>query len=100
MEELREEYYPPVPPILYHYTKPCNLKSIVSGTGGKDKEICFWANSNLCKNDAHEVELGKRIYDKVKQWLISYGKGDYLSSLVDEKNSFLCRLPKVQTLLK
>jgi hypothetical protein len=88
MEELREEYYSPIPPILYHYTKPCNLKSIVSGAGGKDKEICFWANSNLCKNDAHELELGKRIYDKVKQWLISCGKGDYLSNLVDEKNSF------------
>lgn len=88
MEELREEYYPPVPQILYHYTKPCNLKSIVSGAGGKDKEICFWANSNLCKNDTHELEFGKRIYDTVRQWLKDCNKEDYLYEIVNEKNSF------------
>lgn len=88
MKELREENYPHVPKILCHYTKPCNLKSIVSGAGGKDKEICFWANSNLCKNDTHELEFGKRIYDIVRQWLKDCNKEDYLYEIVNEKNSF------------
>ena len=88
MEELVAIPYFPIPKVLCHYTDPQNISSILSGKGGKDKEICFWANSNLCKNDTHELEFGKRIYDKVKQWLKNRGKEDYLSDIVDEKSSF------------
>ena len=88
MPELIAIPYRAIPEVLCHYTKPGFFSSIVSGKGGTDKEICFWANSNLCKNDSHELELGKRIYDIVKQWLKSCGKEDYLADIVDEKNSF------------
>lgn len=88
MQELRAIPYKAIPEVLCHYTKPKNFSSIVSGFGGKDKEVCFWANSNLYKNDNHELELGKRIYTIVRQWLKNCNKEDYLYELVNEKNSF------------
>jgi len=88
MQELRAILYKAIPKVLYHYTKPKNFSSIVSGIGGKGKEVCFWANSNLYKNDPHELEFGKRIYDIVRQWLKDCNKEDYLYEIVNEKNSF------------
>lgn len=88
MEELVAIPYSPIPKVLYHYTEPQNIFSILSGKGGKDKEICFWANSNLKKNDIHELEYGKKIYDIVKAWLKSCNKEHYLDRIIDERNSF------------
>ncbi len=88
MDELVAIPYFPIPKVLYHYTEPHNIISILSGKGGKDREICFWANSNLKKNDIHELEYGKKIYDIVKEWLKSCNKEHYLSNIIDERNSF------------
>lgn len=88
MNELIEIPYYPIPPLLCHYTDPQNVTSILSGKGGIDREICFWANSNLRKNDTHELEYGKKIYDVVKEWLKSCNKEHYLANIIDEKNSF------------
>lgn len=88
MDELVAIPYFPIPKVLYHYTEPQNIISILSGKGGKDREICFWANSNLKKNDIHELEYGKKIYDIVKEWLKSCNKDQYLSNIIDERNSF------------
>lgn len=88
MEELVVIPYFPIPKVLCHYTDPQNITSILSGKGGRNKEICFWANSNLCKNDTHELEFGKRIYDIVRQWLKDCNKENYLNKIVNEKNSF------------
>lgn len=80
--------YSDIPRPLFHYTQPMNFRSILSGIGGCNKEICFWANSNLKKNDTHELEYGKRIYDIVKEWLKSCNKEHYLANIIDERNSF------------
>lgn len=51
----------PIPACLGHHTSFKNLCSILTSGIGKDKEICFWAFSNMYKNDEEEIELGLKL---------------------------------------
>ena len=51
----------PIPACLGHHTSFKDLCSILTSGIGKDKEICFWAFSNMHKNDEEEIELGLKL---------------------------------------
>ena len=87
MDQLIAIPYQSIPKTLSHYTKCVNFKSILNNSG-KNKEICFWANSNNSKNDLNELKIGKEIYDGVKEYLKSQNRPDYLSPSTNEKESF------------
>ena len=87
MDTLIAIPYLSIPDLLSHYTKPENFQSILSNSG-KNQEICFWANSNISKNDANELKYGKEIYDGVKDYLKSKNKSNYLSEFSNERGSF------------
>lgn len=54
---------------LSHYTNIETLKSILSDKDGNG--ICFWAFSNKCKNDDHEIKMGKYMLKRVLKVLPS-----------------------------
>lgn len=88
MDELVAIPYQDIPALLSHYTNPKYFKSILSGEGGKGKEICLRAYSNMRKNDEQELQYGKKIYLDVKEWLEENNKRDYLNPITDEQNSY------------
>lgn len=51
----------PIPACLGHHTSFKNLYSILTSGIGKNQEICFWAFSNMYKNDEEEIELGLKL---------------------------------------
>lgn len=58
-----------IPPILGHHTKYEALCSILTNGIGKDREICLWAFSNMCKNDPEEINMGLRLQSLVDEKL-------------------------------
>ena len=47
-----------IPLIHGHHTKYEALCSILTNGIGKDREICLWDFSNMCKNDHEEINMG------------------------------------------
>lgn len=76
-----------IPACLGHHTNFVNLKSILTGGIGKNKEICFWAFSNMHKNDEEEISMGLRLQNIVNEEMSKISHASMFQQAGDYKHS-------------
>jgi hypothetical protein len=85
MSNFIQARQPDTPRLLYHYTKPDNVISMLDV--GK-KSICFWLKNNKDKNDKKELRYGRELMEKVRAYYRSKGHPSILDQMTDFDNSY------------
>lgn len=85
MDRFVQARQPDTPRLLYHYTKPYNIISMLDV--GK-KCVCFWLKNNKDKNDKKELKCGRELMEKVRDYYRSKGQPSILDQMTDFDNSY------------
>lgn len=85
MEQFVQAYQPETPNILFHYTKPTNIMSMLDADS---KSVCFWLKNNKDKNDENELKYGRELMEKVREYFNSIGQPSLLNQISDFDNSY------------
>lgn len=85
MSKFVQARQPDTPRLLFHYTKPDNIISMLD-VGSKC--VCFWLKNNKDKNDKKELKYGRELMEKVRDYYRSKGQPSILEQMTDFDNSY------------
>lgn len=85
MSKFVQARQPDTPRLLFHYTKPDNIISMLDVVR---KCVCFWLKNNKDKNDKKELKYGRELMEKVRDYYRSKGQPSILEQMTDFDNSY------------